>query len=101
MSKPHDEYKRLEAVIGTPCPVCGADAQLWQYGTAENDQASKVVMCSNGEAFGPQDGSVSAGCLLYMLPNDHYRPTQREAIRHWDEYARALNIQRRQRNLKP
>jgi len=55
-------------------------------------------MCSNGEKFGPQDGLTNEGCLLYMPPQDFYRGRIVEAVKYWNEYAKALNAQRRQRN---
>jgi hypothetical protein len=98
VSTPHDDYKRLELPAGAallPCPVCAADAELWQYSEADNGPTSKVGMCSRGEAFGPQSGIKNEGCLLYMPPDDFYRPTAREAVRFWNDYASALmKIQR-------
>lgn len=96
-----DEYTQLaippEKVI-EPCPVCGSDATLWQYISEEDGNAQKVVMCAHGDAIGPQDAGVLWGCLLYMPPNDFYAATIREAISHWNEFAKALNALRRQNN---
>ena len=64
MSQPHDDYKRLELQPGQklyPCPVCAADAELWQYSESETAPTKKLVMCSRGEAFGPQNGLVNEG----------------------------------------
>jgi hypothetical protein len=101
MGKPHDDYKRLELPAGLklyPCPVCAADAELWQYSESETDPTSKLGMCSNGEAFGPQSGIVNEGCLLYMPPGDFYRATIRDAVKYWNDYAVALGkIQRARR----
>jgi hypothetical protein len=81
--------------------VCGADAELWQYSKDFKDgPIEKVVMCSNGERFGPQDGAVNEGCLLYMPPQDFYRGRIVEAVKFWNEYANVLNAQRRGRNWK-
>lgn len=101
MSAAHDDYKRLDLPAGvtvTDCPVCGSLAELWQYSTSETAPTSKAVMCSRGEAFGPQDGIANAGCLLYMPPHEFYKATIREAVRYWNEYAGALmKIQRSER----
>jgi hypothetical protein len=65
-----EEYKPLEFQPGQhveACPVCGAAASLWQYSESETAPTSKAVCCVNGDAFGPQDGIVNEGCLLYSL----------------------------------
>lgn len=96
------EYKKTELPAKThlePCPVCGAKAELWQYSADfENGPIDKVVMCTNGERFGPQEGLVNEGCLLYMPPPDFYRGRIVEAIQFWNNYAKALTAQRRARN---
>ncbi len=100
MSKPHDDYKRLDIPADSfvePCPVCASNGELWEYITSSGD-AKKVVMCANGEAFGPQDGMVNEGCLLYMPPSGFYSPRKAGAIKYWNDYAKALNKQRRKRN---
>ena len=98
------EYKKAELPAGAylaPCPVCGADAELWQYSKDfKNGPIEKAVMCSNGERFGPQDGATNEGCLLYMPPQDFYRGRVVEAVKFWNEYANVLNSQRRGRNWK-
>lgn len=102
MKEGEELYKPGELPAGAqvePCPVCGADAQLWQYSTDfKTGPIEKVLMCSNGEKFGPQDGLTNEGCLLYMPPQDFYRGRIVEAVKYWNEYAKALNAQRRQRN---
>lgn len=81
------------------CPVCGANALLWSYSDDfENGPVQKVVMCENGERIGPQEGIVQEGCLLFMPPPDFYQPTIREAVKFWNEFAKALSTQRRERN---
>jgi len=98
--KAHDDYKMMDCPA-TPlehCPCCGAGMQLWQYSTSETAETSKVVMCSNGDSFGPQTGSANGGCPLYMPPQDHYKATAREAIKYWNAYAKALlSLQRTNR----
>jgi hypothetical protein len=77
------------------CPCCGSTPTLWQYQSADGEATSKSVMCSNGTAFGPQDGIADEGCPLYMPSQGFYRATIREAINYWNEYAKALMKQQR------
>lgn len=98
MTTNHNEYKRLDTPTGLElCPCCGSAAKLWQYSKSVDAPASKVVCCANGEQFGPQEGMVNEGCLLYMPPDDFYRATVREAVKYWNEYAKALTSQQRAR----
>lgn len=97
MTTAHDDYKLLEpsdAPIEV-CPVCASKAELWMFSKSETDITSKLVMCTNGEAFGPQQGSANEGCLLYMPPQEFYKATIREAVKFWNEYAKALGKIRR------
>lgn len=87
-----DEYTRLDIPAGThiePCPCCSSDVELFQYIDDAGD-ATKVVMCSHGDAIGPQSGAVRDGCPLYMPNNNFYRATIREAVKYWNEFAKAL-----------
>lgn len=96
--KEHDDYKRLKTSEHLePCPCCASDAQLWQYSTSEAAPTEKVVMCSNGERFGPQDGIHGEGCPLYMPNQLHYRATIRDAIKYWNAFAKDLTAQQRRR----
>ena len=98
MTEIHDEYKMLDTPAGLElCPCCGSAAELWQYSKSVDAPASKAVCCANGEQFGPQEGIVNDGCLLYMPPDDFYRATVREAVKYWNEYAKALTSQQRAR----
>ena len=101
MKEDEELYKKADLPAGMhvePCPVCRADAELWQYSTDfKNGPIDKVVMCSNGDRFWPQDGAMNEGCLLYMPPPDFYRGRIVEAVTFWNEYAKALNAQRRER----
>ena len=101
MNEGKELYKTAELPSGThvePCPVCGAKAHLWQYSTDfKNGPIDKVMMCSNGDRFGPQDGMTNEGCLLYMPPQDFYRGRIIEAIKYWNAYALALIAQRDKR----
>lgn len=103
MKEGKELYKKAELPIGTLvalCPVCGSDAELWQYSKDfKNGPIEKLVMCTNGERFGPQDGAMNEGCLLYMPPQDFYRGRIVEAVKFWNEYANELTTQRRRRNL--
>ncbi len=98
MSAAHDDFKRLESPAGTHleyCPVCGHDAELWQYSAAYYGPTNKLICCSRGDAFGPQEGEAMGGCLLYLPPQPFYRATIREAVRYWNDYAKALEKLRR------
>ena len=98
MTTPWEMYKQLDTPEGLElCPCCGSAAQLWQYSESATAPTSKVICCENAEQFGPQDGLVNGGCLLYMPPEGFYRPTLREAVKYWNEYAKALTSQQRAR----
>lgn len=100
---PHDDYKRLEIPLGVtlrPCPVCGADAELWQFSKSETAPTNKLGMCSNGDAIGPQQGLVMEGCLLFMPPEEFYQATIREGVKFWNEYAVALEAMQRSNRWK-
>jgi hypothetical protein len=98
-----EEFKPGELPEGSTlarCPVCGSEAELWLHSLDfEHGPINKAVMCSNGEPFLPQDGLFDC-CLLCMPPNGFYRPTVREAVKYWNEYAAAL-IAMRETNLTP
>ena len=95
----HDDYKPLTTSEHMErCPVCGSEPALWQYSTSLDAPTTKAVMCSHNENIGPQDGLKNEGCLLYMAPDDFYRATAREAIRYWNDFAKALTaLQRKNR----
>jgi hypothetical protein len=98
---PHDDYKRVEFAPGQhvePCPVCAADAELWQYSVSETAPTTKVVMCSHGDDLGPRDALAFSGCLLYMPPNDFYKATARDAVKFWNEFAKTVGVVRRKRS---
>lgn len=99
--KPHDNYKlwtpQPDPATVARCPICASPAEVWQYSANPDAQLQRVVMCTNGEAFGPQltDGmTLLGGCLLYMPPDDFYRARTVEAVKYWNEYAKALNALR-------
>lgn len=96
--KVHDEYAKLDTPGGMhlePCPVCAANAELWQYMPKPDAPAQKVVCCEHSDDIGPHDALAGGGCPLYMPPLSFYRPTIREAVKHWNEYAKALGTLRR------
>lgn len=98
MAVVHDEYKKLDTPEGLEvCPCCGSVAELWKYSKSVSAPTSKAICCTNGEKFGPQDGMVNEGCLLYMPPDGFYRATVRDAVKYWNEYAKALTSQQRAR----
>lgn len=93
MSDVREMYKQIETPQGSsllPCPCCGSEAHVWQFSESETAPTTNSVMCDNGGPIGPQDGIVGAGCLLYMPPDAFYRPTIREAVKYWNDYAQAL-----------
>lgn len=107
----HDDYKPVDlSQFATappngwtplePCPVCGSEAALWQYSESETTPRRLLVCCTHGDAIGPQDGLTNEGCLLYMPPDNFYRETIRDAVRYWNEFAKALSTLRRANNWK-
>lgn len=88
----HDDYKPLDHDPDKieRCPVCGSQAKLWQYSTSPTAPRQLVVMCEHSEAIGPQDGIRNEGCLLYMPPESFYQARIADAVRYWNEFARAL-----------
>ncbi len=95
-----DEYTHLDTPSGThlePCPCCGSTPRIWQYIDDAGD-ATKVVMCSFGDSIGPQNDELSNGCPLHSPCMEAYRATVQEAVKYWNEFAKALiAIQRRNR----
>ena len=92
----HDMYKSLTTDAHMElCPVCGAKPGLWRCSESETAPATKTVMCTTGEPIGPQDGMVNEGCLLYMPPDNFYRPTEREAVSYWNAFAKAITVLQR------
>jgi hypothetical protein len=97
----HEMYRRMvPQPAGTlePCPVCGSKAVVLEFSEEPTDPVQRVVMCENGERFGPQDGIRNDGCLLYMPPEQFYHGRGADAARYWNEYAKALTAQRRKRS---
>jgi len=96
-----DDYKQLPTPEGLEaCPCCGSPAELWRYSEDITSPTQTVVCCSRGDAIGPQeeDGLAGAGCPLYMPPNGFYCATQREAVKYWNDFAKALTaLQRKNR----
>lgn len=97
----HDAFKPvalLPGLVPLACPCCGAAPDLYEYMEKPGDDCQKVIMCSTGEGLGPDPGLRDNGCPLYMPPMALYRPTQREAVQHWNLYTKALmGLQRRNR----
>ena len=98
----NDDYKQLPTPEGLElCPCCGAKPELWMYIDNENDRTTKVVMCATSNSIGPQDHVLVSGCPLYMPNDDHYMPTEREAIKYWNEFSKALtSLQRKNRAVE-
>ena len=98
MTPTWEMYKQLDTPENLElCPCCGSAVQLWQYSESATAPTSKAICCANGDKFGPQDGMANEGCLLYMPPENFYRATIREAMKFWNEYAKALTSQQRKR----
>lgn len=76
------------------CPCCGSKEELWQFIDEDCQSAYRLVACPNSKPIGPQSGLATVGCLLYLPPQDFYRPTVREAVKYWNEFATALKAQR-------
>lgn len=92
----HD-YQKMEPPPAEPvewCPCCGGSATVWQYIDKPGASVERVVMCDHSEDLGPRDSLVYNGCLLAMPPQDFYKGTGREAVRYWNEYAKALTAKR-------
>jgi hypothetical protein len=96
-----DDYKQLSTPDGLEaCPCCGSAAELWRYSEHVTSPTQTVACCSNQDAIGPQadDSPFGCGCPLYMPPNGFYCATQREAVKYWNEFAKALTaLQRKNR----
>ena len=96
----HNEFKKLDTPGGVhlePCPVCASEGELWRRSDSPSSPTETAVCCSNGDVIGPQAGEVNTGCLLFMPPDDFYRGTMRDAVKYWNEYAKALGAQQRAR----
>lgn len=93
----HEMYQPATVLGGAQllaCPCCGATPGLWQFRETAEGAYLNVVMCSTAERIGPQDGIKNQGCPLSMPSDDFYRPTQREAIKYWNDFAAALSWRR-------
>ena len=101
MKEGKELYKKAELPAGAhvePCPVCGADAELWQYSKDfKNGPIDKVVMCANGESLVAQNARYRAaletmtkcepcdcGCpggqKPVLMKPQHYYAIAREAL---------------------
>lgn len=75
----HEPYKQVPIPEGThvePCPVCYSLAEIWRYSEDPDSPTETAVMCSMGDAIGPQK-NMEAGCLLMMPPKEFYCGTIR------------------------
>jgi len=93
-----NEYKLMmppPAELLEACPCCGSSARVWQYVEVKGGPVVRVVMCDHEGTIGPRDGMIYEGCLLQMPPRDFYRETGRDAVRYWNEYAKALTAAQR------
>lgn len=98
-----DDYYLMEPPPAEPvdaCPCCGSSARVWVYAEDPTMPVTRVVMCDHSGSIGPRDALVYEGCLLQMPPDDFYRETGREAVRYWNEYAKALTAAQRANRWK-
>lgn len=98
-----DDYYLMEpppAEALEACPCCGSSARVWVYAEDPTMPVTRVVMCDHSGSIGPRDALVYEGCLLQMPPDDFYRETGREAVRYWNEYAKALTATQRANRWK-
>lgn len=88
----HEDYRRVLTPPEPlePCPLCGADAEMWDFSTSFTAPQTHVVSCPTAADLGPRESPMYPGCLLYMGPLDFHRSTRRDAARYWNEYARAV-----------
>lgn len=98
-----DDYYLMEPQPAEPveaCPCCGSSARVWVYAEDEHHPVTRVVMCDQQGDIGPRDSLMCEGCLLQMPPDDFYRETGRDAVRYWNEYAKALTAAQRANRWK-
>jgi len=99
----NNEYKLMEPPPAEPleaCPCCGSSARVWEYVEKTGGPVVRVAMCDHEGSIGPRDALVYEGCLLQMPPDDFYRGTGRDAVRYWNEYAKALTAAQRANRWK-
>lgn len=75
--------------LPVPCPCCGSGVRVWEL-VPKDGPVTRVVMCENVGGIGPRDAMMHGGCLLHMPPDDFYHGTGRDAVRYWNDYAKAL-----------
>lgn len=98
-----DDYYLMEPPPAEPvesCPCCGSSARVWVYAEDPTMPVTRVVMCDHSGSIGPRDALVYEGCMLQMPPDDFYRETGRDAVRYWNEYAKALTATQRANRWK-
>ena len=98
-----NDYKLMQPPPAEPieaCPCCGSSARVWEYVDTPGAVVERVVMCDQSGDIGPRDSLMYEGCLLQMPPQDFYRGTGREAVRYWNEYAKALTAAQRANRWK-
>ena len=71
------------------CPVCGSGAMVYEYVESEGTSVQRVVMCERGD-LPPRDTLKESGCLLFMPPDDFYHGRGADAVKYWNEHARAV-----------
>lgn len=89
----NQDYQKMEPPPSEPvqpCPCCSSSATVWQYIDKPGGPVERVVMCDHQEDIVPRDSVAYSGCLLAMPPQDFYKATGREAVRYWNDYAKAL-----------
>lgn len=91
----HEIYLKLPTPEGlSPCPCCGAQAELYQVRFEKGGPASKHVCCSRDGYLIRTDDLDSVYCPLSLPSDSHSRATVREAVALWNELADVLTTLR-------
>jgi hypothetical protein len=91
--KDDEDYRELSTEEHLDkCAVCGADARLLGVWPRLD---SYVVVCTTGEAIGPQDPEFLPGCPMYLPRREFHQPTLKQATEFWNSFTQGLLYFRR------